>query len=369
MDKHASDNWYRGADAKAINAHFFTKIASPEGVAEIGMGATTYVRDRLRELAIVRKLLVVEYVHPDDLERDENTEFFKKIVDLEPDSTALSISIRGDAPGRYVHGDRVAMFFGRITSPRFAKKVTELMSYEAPITKIIEDNTIRDIQEIEDYKWFSAVEQGVLGKAAGSHRAHFQDTWEDTSLRTRVDRITITDTAALLAANERRAATLVMSQADVMKFSGQDAAIVGDDLASKVTIEGWEYADLFGLRLIASIKSVSRRGKTFADGAGVPADQVALTRQGLAPLDLGRFFIFDEPDRLGKFYSLEEANFHIKQEWGLVEWQQDELIAMGLVNIGSVAICDLRLKTPDTGTWLPSKNVGGSQLYNVDLIA
>jgi hypothetical protein len=363
--------WLQGVDGRAVTRQFMAKVAQGgEALADLSMAVTTFVRTRLRESGITRRLLMVEHCHPDDLDRDENKPgVFKKIVELEPDSTALVTTIRGDGDGVFVRADAVALYFGAIRTPIFEAKVEELMWYQSPITKLIEENSVRDQMEIEDYKFWSSMEQGVLSAASGTHRAHFRNTFADGTIHPELNRYTVARTAALLAGNERRAATVIMSQADVMKLASEDAAIIGDDLASKITVNGWEYADLFGMRLLASIKSVSRSGKTFTAGTVGNGDQIALTRQGLAPLDEGRAFFTDEPERLGKFFSLEESTFYIKQEFGIIRWQLAELIAMGLVNTGSVAICDVRLCTPNSGTWRPSTVAADVSAYDTALIA
>jgi hypothetical protein len=46
--------------------------------------------------------------------------------------------------------ERTSIPFFTISSERFEKTEQELLAYQMPITKIIEDNSVKDIQEIED---------------------------------------------------------------------------------------------------------------------------------------------------------------------------------------------------------------------------
>lgn len=357
-------DWLSNADARVVNRTFLDKLADPQAVSDLAGTVQTFVKEKLRELAIVRALLPPEYFHPEECQRDENTNFLKKIVDLEPGSTAMTIPIAANAPGQYVQTEKVALNFGKITTPKYAKSRDELLTIEMPVTKIIENNGVKDLQTIEDYLFFGGCEEAIYGAASGTHRVHFQDTWEDATTRTRVDKTAITDTAALLEDNERRANTIVISFVDLRKFQSLDAVVTGSELSSKITVEGWKYNELFGMRVIPSIKSKSRLGVTFDAAA-----QVSLTKQGLGPVDKGRFWIFDEAERVGKFFSLEEGRFYIESHFGFVYWQMEELIALGLINVDSVAVCDLRLSTPGTGTWLPSTSAGIAAAYDDSLIA
>jgi hypothetical protein len=44
-----------------------------------------------------------------------------------------------------------------ITSERYAKSEQELMAYEMPITKIIEQNSVKDIEDIDPVKAMKAI--------------------------------------------------------------------------------------------------------------------------------------------------------------------------------------------------------------------
>lgn len=357
-------DWLSSLDHRVVNQTFLDKLASPDAVAELGSAVASYVKDKLRELAIVRGILHVEHFHPEQLDRNANTGFFHKTVDIEPDTTAYTMPIHANAPGSYVQHEKADLHFGKITTPKFSKSRDELMATEMPITKVIEANGVRDVQEVEDYLFFGGCEDAVYGLANGTKRIEFQDTFEDGTLRERVDKVAITDTAALLEDNERRAHTIVMSYVDIRKFTGQDAAVVGDDLSSKVTVEGWRWKEIYGMNLLPSIKSKSRVGKVFNG-----ATQISLTKQGLGPVDKGRFWIFDKAERVGKFMSLEEGRFHIETHFGFVYWQLEQVIAMALLNTGSVAVCDLRLATPGAGSgYRTSTTAPNAAAYDTSLI-
>ncbi len=53
-------------------------------------------------------------------------------------------------PSGFIYAPRVEVSFLSIASERFEKTEQELKAYEMPITKIIEDNSMKDLQESTD---------------------------------------------------------------------------------------------------------------------------------------------------------------------------------------------------------------------------
>jgi hypothetical protein len=62
----------------------------------------------------------------------------------------MAITFRGQPTARFIRGSRAEIAFYTISSEIFQKTEQELLAYEMPITKIIEENSVKDIQEIED---------------------------------------------------------------------------------------------------------------------------------------------------------------------------------------------------------------------------
>jgi hypothetical protein len=95
-----------------------------------------------------------------------NHDTLVKIVDIEPKSRAMTITFRGQPTARFIRGtarrDRLLHDLSEI----FQKTEQELLAYEMPITKIIEENSVKDIQEIEDREFTIAHRVGGAGAAA-----------------------------------------------------------------------------------------------------------------------------------------------------------------------------------------------------------
>src|SRR5579872_3951910 len=145
----------------ALNAAFNSQMESPEGRKELTEKTLLYIKQLLREESFVRKILPPEQVTKYDLQRDVASDTVVKIKDIEPDSSALALNFRGEANYSYVQGKRFAIPFFTISSQFYEKTEQELFAYEMPVIKVIEENSVKDIQEIEDVTWINYSQASV----------------------------------------------------------------------------------------------------------------------------------------------------------------------------------------------------------------
>jgi hypothetical protein len=90
-----------------------------------------------------------------------NHDTLVKIVDIEPQSRAMTLTFRGQPTARFIRAPRAEVPFFTISSEKFEKTEQELLAYEMPITKIIEDNSVKDMQEIKDREFLRTSESAV----------------------------------------------------------------------------------------------------------------------------------------------------------------------------------------------------------------
>ena len=147
--------------ARVLNEMFVQKVASTEHRDKIAEEGGSYIRDRLREVSFARKIIPPTMVTRADCQRSEHHDTLVKLIDIEPYSRAMSITFRGQPAARYIRGDRMAMGFFTISSEMLQKTEQELLAYEMPITRILEDNSVKDLQEIEDREFILHVESAV----------------------------------------------------------------------------------------------------------------------------------------------------------------------------------------------------------------
>ena len=140
---------------------FNQRLDSQEGKDKLAEMGGSWIRDKLREQAFSRHILPPEPVTRADCQRSVNHDTLVKIVDVEPQSRAMAITFRDQPTARFIRGPKAEIPFFTISSEKFEKTEQELLAYEMPITKVIEDNSVKDIQEIEDREFTRHIESGI----------------------------------------------------------------------------------------------------------------------------------------------------------------------------------------------------------------
>jgi hypothetical protein len=293
--------------ANVINELFVSKLDQPEGREKLAAEGSAFIRTKLREVSFARKIINPVYVTKADLQRSVQHDGLVKIVDIEPDSAAMAINFRGGADSRYVEGERYEIPFFMISSEDFQKTEEELLAYEMPITDVIERNSVKDIQEIEDSAFISRIDAAI---------AVSTKTTAITTSGGYVDKSVFTQLFNLLEAG---GGTTDRLKTDVVLMNNQDynnlllwnATSVGDEVGREITVNGYTYATLFGKKLIVTNK----------------ADLVAQ----------GTMYAFAAQEFLGNFFILNDTRFWIDKKKNLITWSAYESIGMGIGNIRSVA--------------------------------
>lgn len=287
-------------DAATINSLFTQAVNDPNELPKLAEAAGAFIRQKLREVSFARKILPPVSVTKADCQRSEDHDGLVKIVDIEPDSRAMAINWRSEPDGKYVEGDRYTIPFSSISSERFQKTEQELLAYEMPITKVIEENSVKDIQKVEDERFLQYVISalGVSGLDTGV---------TDTT----VTRTAISQLAKLLPTKELRLGTILMHEWDFADILAWEAVDVGDRVASEITVDGYKYQTVMGYKLVTSIK----------DGVVAQKD----------------IFGFAEPQFLGNFFILNQTKFWIDKRANLIEWQSWEDVGLGIGNVNGCA--------------------------------
>ena len=325
--------------ARVLNELFTTKIATAEGKEKVAEYGGSYVRDRLREVSYARKVVPPQQVTRADCQRSVNHDTLVKIVDIEPKSRAMSLTFRGQPTARFIRGERAEVAFFTISSEMFQKTEQELLAYEMPITKIIEENSVKDIQEIEDREFTIHIEaacqalqqeansgsvtslnwttlnagsvvefsirKGELARNAGKN---------DATVRP-VQRPDLVALFKMLDGNRLRAERLLMTETDwddILQWTVED---FGDRLQSETTVDGYKYNLLLGRAYIRTIKTDILRP--------------------------GNIYVFTKPDFFGKFYILNNTKFYIDKIANNIMFQAWEDIAMAVINIAAVRKLEL----------------------------
>ena len=324
------------ANASTINSLFSAHLDNPEGKEKLAAVAQAYVRDKLRENSFARKILPPMMVTKADMQVSVNHDTLVYIDEVEPDSRAMAMSFRGQPTARFISAKRYEIPCFTISSERFEKTEQELMAYRMPITKVIEDNSVKDIQEIEDHRFITYVEAAVQATskivkgelATDDVDANGANTGTAFSLQ-RGDLVKL---FKQLDGQRRRLAKVLMNEEDwddVLSWTIED---YGDTVQGKVVVDGYTYDKIMGRMIIRTLKTDI--------------------------LQTGNIYGFTAPEFLGKFLVLNNTKFYIDKVANLIMWQAWEDIGMGLGNVSSIAKLELYNNTSDT--LVGEEKVGGA---------
>lgn len=300
---------FEGMDATTFNNLFVERLDSPEGIQKTAAAGSAFVRAVMREVAFSRRILPPESVTRADCTRSTKHDTLIKIVDIEPDSKAFAVNFRGEAEEKYIQGKRYALPFFKIESQKFQKSEGELLAYDYPITKVIEENSIKDLQAVEDEKFIEYAEAAIN---LTSKRIVSTDT--------QVDRRNLTSLFKMIDSDRLSVGVTLMNNVDYDDWLVQDATEIGSPLASEITVSGYKYDTILKRKLVVTNKS-----------------------DVVAP---GHIWAFTEPAYLGNFFILNDTKFWIKKEADMIIWKTWEYIAEGFGNIRSLAKIELDVPDP-----------------------
>ena len=229
--------------------------------------------------------------------------------------------------------------FFTISSEIFQKTEQELLAYEMPITKVIEENSVKDIQEIEDREFTIHIEaacQALQTEANGGTSTALNASnilagavVEFSIIKGELARVAVANDATvrpiqrpdvvnlfkLLDGNRLRAERLLMTEVDwddILQWTVED---FGDRVQSETTVDGYKYNTLLGKPYIRTIKTDILRA--------------------------GNVYCFTAPEFFGKFYILNNTKFYIDKVANTITFQAWEDIAMSIINIASVRKLEL----------------------------
>lgn len=325
------------APARVLNDMFAQKLDTSEGKEKIAEMGSVYIRDRLREVCFVDKILPPEPVTRADCQVSVNHDTLVKIIEVEPQSRAMAITFRGQPTARFIRAPRMEVPFYTISSEKFEKTEQELLAYQMSITKVIEDNSVKDIQEIKDRNFLLHIEASVqaLQKDAngGSSTALRTSTYASVTKKSVIKgagalssatddfvvhpilRPDLVNLFKLLDNDRLRSERFIMTEPDYDDILAWTLTDMGDKMQSETMVDGYKYNTLMGRKLIRTIKTDILR--------------------------VGNVYVFTSPEFLGKSYILNNTKFYIDKIANLITWQSWMDVALAVANIASVRKLEL----------------------------
>lgn len=381
--------------AQFINQSFVRKL--DEGrVKEAADEGSRFIRSKLRQESFAREILVPIELSPDEIDRDEHTDQPKKIIEKEPDSTATFVTFKGSGQRTFFRGPRYSVFFGKIESQHFMKSKFELLTYQNDIRKILTDNSVKDMADIEDKKFIETIDAALSDaghsfstvdfaeQPAGGAAVDVNVGGADTNvfrmrgieyLRAVDTNGALSNTAAdasftpsslqftgtqLLEGNNFVASTAIYDDGDDKVYSG-GAASANSDLTAQVPLSKELIAQMFqamtakklpiGKMLMSKTTFmealkfdytdvgndiVSRHYDKGLEGEdklfGVPV--ITTIKNDIIPDNV--IYLFAPENYLGNFFLLQDATLFIKQEADMIEFWSYSSPGIGIGNTKGV---------------------------------
>jgi hypothetical protein len=332
--------------AEMVNSGFIERLET-EGPTKTAAASLNYIKDRLRESSFADMIVPNERVVRGDLQRSTEHDTLVKIVDIEPGSRAMAVNFRGQPTAEYVNGKRYAIGFFTISSLRFEIVEQELMAYEMPITKIIEENSLKDMVEVKDREFLNHVEscinamqaegnsgssafsvfggqrtvskiKGVLATQSGGGATDYTPYAIQRQDIVRIKKLLkqqITVSGETVRAGRLKPALMLMTETDVDDFDQWTHEDYGDRLQSETLLDGYTYSKVLGLRIIRTIKNDILRE--------------------------GNVYVFTAPEFFGRNYTLNDVKFYIDKVANRIFWQAWMDVGMGFGNIAAVVKLEL----------------------------
>jgi hypothetical protein len=281
-----------------LNQSFLDKI--DQGMTkEAGVAMSAFVRQRLREDGFARKVLNPIALTAAELDR-QLTEEPTVIVEKEPDSVAASMSFLGRSDIRYWKTPRYAVTMEKYASQEFKKSKFELATYRTDIRTVLQENSVKDLQAVEDLNFYNNVVS--MATTAGN-----------------VYTLTGGFTKANLMAGIKNllnyklpVGCILMTQAMYADLLTFPATEVGSPAASELFRGEASLDNFFGYKIITTNKA-----------------DILPTNQCI---------VFAPQEYLGQFYLLQDATVFLKVEMDIVTFQTYSAAGIGIGNTNGAIV-------------------------------
>jgi hypothetical protein len=284
----------------------FVKELSGPNQQKVAEAAGLFIAEKLRERSFARQILtprtVTRYDLKNAVDHDQLVFIDEKEVNVGP---AKAINFKAEPDNKYITTPRYEIPIFEIASDMYSKKEIELLASTQPVTKVIEENVVREIEETEDTFFLKYADAAA---ASASNTATVTGTGQKLT-KTATKRL-----INLIESKRLRCSTILMGVTtfnDILEYDFQD---LGSDLLKEVTVDGYKYYNWAGRKLIVSIKN-----ELFTDGTN--------------PTIYG----FADEKALGRFLVLDSTKFGVRKVFSTIEFMAWEYIGMGFGNNKGIA--------------------------------
>lgn len=281
-----------------LNMSFLDKI--DQGMTkEAGVAMSAFVRQKLREDGFTRRVLTPTTITAAELDR-QVTEEPTVIVEKEPDSVAATMPFLGRSEIRYWKTARYPVTFQKLASAEFKKSKFELATYRTDIRTVLQENSVKDLQEQEDIGFYN----NILAMATANSNVYtMSGGFTKANLMAGIKNLI----------NKRLpVGCILMTQAmynDLLTFAATD---IGSPAASDLFRGQATLDNFFGYKIITTNKT-----------------NILPTNQAV---------VFAPSAYLGQMYLLQDATVFLKAEQDMIEFSTYEAAGVGIGNVNGAVV-------------------------------
>ena len=206
----------------------FVKELNGPNQQKVAEAAGLFIAEKLRERSFARQILtprvVTRYDLKNSVDHDQLVFIDEKEVHV---GVAKAINFKAEPDSSYITTPRYEIPIFEISSDLFAKKEIELLASTQPVTKVIEENVVREIEATEDSFFLRYADAAAV--SAGN----------TLTVNGTAQKLTKTATKSLINLIEGkrlRCSTILMSVTtfnDILEYDFQD---LGSDLLKEVSV-------------------------------------------------------------------------------------------------------------------------------------
>ncbi len=286
--------------ASYLNNAFVRKVCDEGKTKEAAQEGTAFIREKVRQESFLRELIVPVGLQDDEIDRDVNHDQPKKIVEKEPQSIATYVPFTGSGPRVWFRGKRYQILFFKIESQRFTKSKFELMTYQNDIRKILSDNSVKDMADVEDTKGLETFKFITDSNPAQKQAA------------AQFNASAFVKANQAMASRRRPIGKYLMTKELFYEAIDLPATAVGNEVAGDHYKKGIEDETvLWGHSVVTTVKS-----DLFGSVLGSAKNA----------------FVFSPENFLGNFFLLQDATLFIEQKADIISFYSYEAIGFGIGN-------------------------------------
>lgn len=297
---------------KQVNSMFYEKIASddPAMFKVANEAVQDWTRTKMREDGFMRKILPPIPISDSDLDRQLTSDRNWVIVDKEVEGMpAASVPYNTLPVYKYIESDRYAVPIERMQTNRYTKDLSTMRTDRMDVRQVLANNVVKDLLAEEDGKFISLVD--VICTDSSETQSVQIDVGSTDNY---IDRNSVNEAFKVLPRLSSRVpcTTLLINSIMVNDFQKWGLDEMGNDISGEIAINGWSERNLFGKKLIITIK-----------------------RDLVGDDDM---YMFTEPKFMGKSFILQDATMHMERKDGyMIEFFSYQELGAAFGNTLSVA--------------------------------